>query len=85
MQLYRGRDGRWVHLQGQFAHLAARTCEVLGCDVDSGADVVAERVARWDAQALEDALAEAGTCGAMARTASEWATHPQARAPHWAV
>jgi crotonobetainyl-CoA:carnitine CoA-transferase CaiB-like acyl-CoA transferase len=78
--LYRCRDGRWIHLQGQFAHLAARTCEVLGCDVDSGADVVAERVARWDAPDLEDALAGAGTCGAMARTAAEWAAHPQAAA-----
>ena len=49
VRLYRCRDGRWIHLQGQFAHLAARTCAVLGCDVDSGAEVVAERVARWDA------------------------------------
>jgi len=80
VQLYRCRDGRWVHLQGQFAHLAARTCEVLGCDVGRGADVVAKRVARWEAHALEDALAEAGTCGAMARTASEWSAHPQATA-----
>ena len=57
VKLYRCRDGRWVHLQGQFAHLGARTCDVLGCAVDSGVDVVAERVARWDAPALEDALA----------------------------
>jgi hypothetical protein len=37
-------------------------------------------VARWDGQALEDRLAEAGQCGAMARTADEWARHPQGRA-----
>jgi crotonobetainyl-CoA:carnitine CoA-transferase CaiB-like acyl-CoA transferase len=80
VKLYRCRDGRWVHLQGQFAHLGARTCAVLGCAVDSGVDVVAERVACWDAPALEDALAEAGTCGAMARTAVEWAGHAQAAA-----
>jgi len=80
VKLYRCRDGRWVHLQGQFVQLAARTCKVLGCDVDSGVDVVAKRVARWDGQALEDALAEAGTCGAMARTAPEWSAHPQATA-----
>jgi hypothetical protein len=35
-------------------------------------------VARWDAPALEDALADAGACGAMARTAAEWSAHPQA-------
>jgi crotonobetainyl-CoA:carnitine CoA-transferase CaiB-like acyl-CoA transferase len=78
VKLYRCRDERFIHLQGQFAHLAARTCAVLGCAVDSGVEVVAERVARWDAAALEDALAGAGTCGAMARTAGEWAAHPQA-------
>lgn len=80
VKLYRCCDGRWIHLQGQFAHLAARTCDVLGCAVDSDVDVVAERVARWDAHVLEDALAEAGTCGAMARTTAEWAAHPQAAA-----
>ncbi len=80
VRLYRCRDGRWVHLQGQFAHLAARTCEVLGCDVGSGVEVVAERVARWDGPALEAALAEAGTCGAMARTVAEWSAHEQAEA-----
>ena len=80
VRLYRCRDGRWVHLQGQFAHLAARTCEVLGCDVGSGVEIVAERVARWDGLALEDALADAGTCGAMARTVAEWSAHPQAEA-----
>ena len=40
--LYRCRDGRWVHLQGSPPHLAARTCAVLGCAVDSSVDVVAD-------------------------------------------
>jgi crotonobetainyl-CoA:carnitine CoA-transferase CaiB-like acyl-CoA transferase len=77
VKLYPCKDGRWVHLQGQFPRLAARTCEVLGCDVDSPTDVVADRVARWDGLALEEALAEVGTCGAMARTKDEWSAHPQ--------
>jgi crotonobetainyl-CoA:carnitine CoA-transferase CaiB-like acyl-CoA transferase len=80
VKLYRCSDGRFVHLQGQFAHLAARICDVLGCDVGSSVEVVAQRVARWDAPALEDALADAGTCGAMARTTAEWVAHPQAQA-----
>ena len=78
--LYRCRDGRWIHLHGEFAHLGALTCDVLGCPVESPSEVVAEQVARWDAPALEDALAAAGTCGAMARSAGEWSVHPQARA-----
>ncbi len=41
---------------------------------------MADHVARWDGQALEEALAAAGTCGAMARSAEEWSAHPQARA-----
>ena len=43
-------------------------------------DDIAALVKRWDAQALEDALAEAGTCGAMVRTPEEWKAHPQAAA-----
>jgi crotonobetainyl-CoA:carnitine CoA-transferase CaiB-like acyl-CoA transferase len=80
VSLYECRDGRWVHLHGEFVHLAARTCSVLGCAVDSPRQVIAERVARWDGQDLEDALADAGTCGAMARSSEEWSAHAQARA-----
>ena len=46
VKLYRCRDGRYVHLHGEFAHLATLTCHVLGCAVTSPADVVAEHVAR---------------------------------------
>lgn len=80
VKLYRCGDGRYVHLHGEFAHLATLTCDVLGCAVDSPTDVVAEHVARWDGQDLEEALAVAGTCGAMARSSKEWSAHPQARA-----
>jgi crotonobetainyl-CoA:carnitine CoA-transferase CaiB-like acyl-CoA transferase len=41
---------------------------------------VAARIASWDAQALEDAIAERGLCGARVRTASEWAAHEQGQA-----
>jgi len=62
--LYPGRDGRWIHLHGAFPHLAERTVRVLGCGDDPDADTVAQAVAQWDALDLEDALAEAKTCGA---------------------
>jgi crotonobetainyl-CoA:carnitine CoA-transferase CaiB-like acyl-CoA transferase len=77
VRLYRCGDGRWVHLHGQFPHLAARTCEVLGCDPSSDAATIAARVGTWEGEVLEEALADAGTCGAMARTAEEWSAHPQ--------
>jgi len=76
--LYRCRDGRWVHVHGVFPHLAAGTMRVLGCSREPSA--VAAAVARWDGQALEDALAQARMCGAMARTAPEWQAHPQGQA-----
>ncbi len=80
VKLYRCRDGRWIHLHGEFVHLAALTCDVLGCTVGSPTEVVAAHVARWDGQDLEEALAAAGTCGALARSAEEWSAHPQTRA-----
>ena len=53
---------------------------MLGLAQGADAEAVAAAVAKWDAQALEDALAEARTCGAMVRTREEWADHEQGRA-----
>jgi crotonobetainyl-CoA:carnitine CoA-transferase CaiB-like acyl-CoA transferase len=78
VDFYQCRDGRWVHLHGNFPHLAAGTMAVLGCSRDR--DEIAAAVAGRDAQELEDALAANRQCGAMARTAAEWAAHPQGRA-----
>jgi crotonobetainyl-CoA:carnitine CoA-transferase CaiB-like acyl-CoA transferase len=72
--LYRARDGRWIHLHGGF-NSREGTLALLKCDDDAGA--IANAVASWDAQALEDALAERGVCGAKLRSADEWRTHPQ--------
>ena len=72
--LYRGRDGGWIHLHGGFRSRAG-TLALLGCTDDAGA--IARTVATWDAQALEDALAERGCCGVRLRSADEWREHPQ--------
>ena len=72
--LYRARDGRWVHLHGGFSSREG-TLALLNCDDDAAA--IAKAVASWDAQALEDALAERGVCGAKLRSADEWRAHPQ--------
>ena len=78
--LYECRDGRWVHLHGAFPRLADPTRRVLAIAEGADAETVAAAVAKWDAQALEDALAEAKACGAMVRTGDEWAAHEQGRA-----
>ena len=78
VDLYRCRDGRWVHIHGGLPNLAYGTMKVLGCSRDR--DSVTAAVAGWDAEALEEALTAAHQCGAMVRTADEWAAHPQGRA-----
>ncbi len=79
---FRARDG-WIHLHGGFPRLHEGTLALLRCG--DGAEGIARAVARWDAQPLEDALAERGLCGARLRSAEEWQAHPQgialARAP----
>jgi crotonobetainyl-CoA:carnitine CoA-transferase CaiB-like acyl-CoA transferase len=78
--LYQCGDGRWVHLHGAFPRLAERTVRVLGLPEDPDRDSIGKAVARWDGPALEDALAEIGTCGALVRTNDEWRAHPQGQA-----
>lgn len=73
ISLHRTADGRWIHLHALFPHLERRLLGVLGCRPEG----IAAAVADWQAEALEDALAEAGACGAVVRTASEWLTHPE--------
>jgi len=73
--LYECGDGRWIHLHGAFPALKAGTFDVLRCD--ETAEAIAAAVRTWKAQDLEDGLAARGTCGAMVRTADEWAGHPQ--------
>jgi crotonobetainyl-CoA:carnitine CoA-transferase CaiB-like acyl-CoA transferase len=72
---YRARDGQWIHLHGGFPHLHEGTRALLGCADDPLA--IAQAVSTWNAQALEDALAERDLCGARLREATEWRAHPQ--------
>lgn len=72
---YRAGCGRMIHLHGGFPHLAERTLDLLNARGDRRS--IAESVAKWDAFALEDALAYLGLCGAVVRSAAEWAGSPQ--------
>jgi len=76
--IYPTRDGGFFLLHGSFPDTQAKALALLGCSDDVKA--VAERIAGWDGQALEDAIAERGLCGARVRSAAEWAEHPQGRA-----
>jgi crotonobetainyl-CoA:carnitine CoA-transferase CaiB-like acyl-CoA transferase len=68
-------DGRWVQLHTNFPHHRERALEVLACPGDRQS--VAEAVAGWKGEELEEALIAAGTCAAFVRTPEEWLAHPQ--------
>jgi crotonobetainyl-CoA:carnitine CoA-transferase CaiB-like acyl-CoA transferase len=74
-QPWRARDGRWVLPHFNLPHLARRNLDVLRCEYTPQA--VAAAVAQWDADALEQAIADARACGGMIRSAAEWQAHPQ--------
>lgn len=73
--LHRTADDRYIHLHGGFAHLERGALNLLNADNTQAS--VADAVARWNARALEDALAHMNLCGAVARTAEEWRTSSQ--------
>ncbi len=75
--LYPARDGQWFLLHGSFPDTQRKALELLGCPPDR--ERVAVAIAQWDAQELEDEIAERGLCGARVRSAEEWAAHPQGR------
>lgn len=68
------KDGGWVLPHTNLPHLERRVLDVLGCD--SSVEGVARGVGRWEADALEDALAAARACGGKVRTPEEWLAHP---------
>ena len=70
---YRTRDGRWFTPHFSL-DLGAKVLKVLGCD--DTVESVSEAVARWDADDLEEAIAQAGACGGVVRTRDEWLAHP---------
>ncbi|MCB0167308.1 MAG: CoA transferase, partial [Anaerolineae bacterium] len=69
---------RWIQLHCNFPHHRAGVVKLLGCD--DSRESVAEAVAGWSGQALEDALADAHMCAGLVRPRQEWQAHPQAQA-----
>jgi crotonobetainyl-CoA:carnitine CoA-transferase CaiB-like acyl-CoA transferase len=78
IQPYPTKDDRWFLPHFGIAHLKERVQGILNCEVTP--DAVAAAVRQWNAQDLEDAIAEAGACGGMIRSPEEWLAHPQGQA-----
>ncbi len=76
---HRCLDNRWIHLHGGFPHLRAGTAALLDVSEDADHGTVAAACAGRDAWTLEDDLAAAGLCGAVARTPDEWRDHDHGR------
>jgi crotonobetainyl-CoA:carnitine CoA-transferase CaiB-like acyl-CoA transferase len=72
------RDGRHVFLHPSFPPSGDKLRALLGCEATREAAMAATM--KWDAMDLENAIAEAGLCGAMVRTPEEWDASDQGRA-----
>lgn len=74
---FQTRDGRFANITGAYPHLYDRALNVLKATPNR--ESIAAAVRTWDAEALEDALAESRAVGAIHRTTAEWAAHPEGR------
>ncbi len=71
-------DGRYLRFHCNFPEHERAALAVLGCSADKRS--LASSLKKWSAPDLEDAILDGGGCAYMARTAEEWADHPQAAA-----
>jgi hypothetical protein len=67
---YRTRDDREIFFNSAYQHLRDGILRFLDCPRDHAA--IACRVARFDAQALEDELSALGLCAAIKRSHEKW-------------
>ena len=75
---YQVRDGQWVYLHGNFAHLRDGLLKLFGVPNDPAA--LRKALQNWSAADVEAAAGERGLCGVLVRTRASWETHPQASA-----
>lgn len=76
-RFWRTADG-WLRLHANYAWHRERALTVL--DTDGSEQAVAQAVARWRGEDLEEALAAAGALGYAVRSPGQWRAHPQGRA-----
>jgi crotonobetainyl-CoA:carnitine CoA-transferase CaiB-like acyl-CoA transferase len=69
------RDGRWVYPSAVYPKQQFAWTDFFNCGANHHS--VAAAISKWDALDLENAANEAGHTLCIARTADEWAKHPQ--------
>ena len=77
---YETKDARWVQLHTGFAHHRAGHLQLLKCAADADSDEIAAAISHWQAQQLEDALAQRMLPGVKMRSRDEWGASPQGAA-----
>ncbi len=73
----RAKDGRFVYLHPSFPPSTKKLLALLACD--DTPEAVAATIAKRTALEWENAIAEAGVCGAMCRSPEEWDASEQGR------
>ncbi|MFE8154436.1 CoA transferase [Brenneria goodwinii] len=73
-QPWRTADDGWLLPHTNLPHLERRILDVLQCE--STPESISAGVRRWNADELEEAIAEAQACAGKVRTAEEWLRHP---------
>ncbi len=74
---YNAKDG-WVRLHTNAALHKRAALEVLKCE--DSREAVADIVKDWSANALAEAVIDAGGCATAMRTPKQWQAHPQGKA-----
>ncbi|WP_226702155.1 CoA transferase [Microbulbifer elongatus] len=71
------KDGRYMNITGIYPHLYHRALNVLNAPPDRAS--IIQAVKQWDAEALDQALADAGAVAGIHRTAEEWLATPEGK------
>ena len=72
---YKTKDERWVYPSAVYPHQQSHWLNFFDCGPNH--KKIAERIANWNAQELEDTANSQGLTICMARTPEEWLKHPQ--------
>ncbi|MCG8491319.1 MAG: CoA transferase, partial [Sneathiellales bacterium] len=75
---YPTKDGKLFMPHFGIRHLKEKVLNILDCEFNNQS--IGEAVAKWNAEDLDAAIADAGCCGGIVRTAEEWQAHPHGKA-----
>lgn len=76
---YPTRDGRTMFLHTNHPHHREGALRIAGAK-EATREALAEAVAKWNGQEIEDAIAAGGCVGGLSRSRDEWNAHPHGQA-----